>query len=100
MVKIRREGDAVAPVELAVRFKDGSVERRTWDGQYRWTKFTFVKPVEVERVEVDPQGKHFMDVNWSNDVWRAKPDSALATRWLSNILFYAQNATIWIGALL
>ena len=56
--------------------------------------------MEVERVEVDPQGKHFMDVNWSNDVWRAKPDSALATRWLSNILFYAQNATIWIGALL
>ncbi len=100
VVKIRREGDAVAPAELVVRFKDGSVERRTWDGQYRWAKFTFVKPVEVERVEVDPQGKHFMDVNWSNDVWRAKPDSALATRWLSNILFYAQNATIWIGALL
>jgi hypothetical protein len=41
-----------------------------------------------------------MDVNWANDVWRAKPDSAAAARWVSNILFYAQNAAIWIGALI
>lgn len=100
VVKIRREGDAVAPVDVLVRFKDGSVEWRTWDGQYRWAKFTFVKPVEVERVEIDPQGKYFMDVNWSNDVWKAKPDKAQVARWLSTILFYAQNAAIWAGALL
>jgi hypothetical protein len=100
VVKLRREGDAVAPVECVIRFKDGSVEKRTWDGVYRWTKFTVVKGAEVERVEIDPQGKHYMDVNWANDVWRAKPDGAGAARWVSNILFYAQNAAIWIGALI
>jgi len=100
VVKIRREADAVAPVELLIRFKDGSVERRQWDGQYRWAKFTFVRRSEPERVEIDPQGNYFMDVNWSNDVWRAKPDAPAAARWLSNILFYAQNAVIWMGALL
>lgn len=100
VVNLRREGDAVAPVECVIRFKDGSVERRTWDGVYRWAKFTIVKGAEVERVEIDPQGKHYMDVNWSNDVWRAKPDRPSAARLVSNILFYAQNAGIWIGALL
>lgn len=100
VVKIRREGDAVAPVEIVVRFKNGSIEKRTWDGQYRWAKFTFVKPAEPARVEIDPEGKHFMDVNWSNDLWRAETDRAQAARWLSNILFYAQNAAIWVGALL
>jgi hypothetical protein len=99
VIKLRREGDAVAPVECVIRFKDGSVERRTWDGVYRWAKFTIVKGSEVERVEIDPQGKYYMDVNWSNDVWKAKPDGATVARWLSNILFYAQNAAIWIGAL-
>jgi hypothetical protein len=98
-VKIRRLGDAVVPVEIVVHFKDGSQERRTWDGAYRWAKFTFLKPSEIEWVEIDPQKKWLLDVSYSNNSWQSDVQAAALAHWTADLLFWAQNLVIWMGAL-
>ncbi|MCC7153207.1 MAG: M1 family metallopeptidase [Bryobacterales bacterium] len=100
VVNIRREGDAIWPVEVRVGFKDGSVERRQWDGQYRWTRFTFVKPSELADVEIDPERKLLLDVNWANNSYVMKPESAVLSKWASNVMFWMQNTVLWLGSVL
>ncbi|MBZ5514885.1 MAG: M1 family metallopeptidase, partial [Acidobacteriia bacterium] len=60
-VVVRRLGEALAPVDVIVRFEDGGSVREQWDGQYRWVKFVYNKP--VASAEVDPQGKLALDAN-------------------------------------
>ena len=40
-VTVRREGDLQIPIVVAFKFAGRPVERRTWDGVARWTRFTF-----------------------------------------------------------
>jgi hypothetical protein len=97
-VKVFREQDGVMPVELEVHFKDGSVEKRTWDGRYRWAKFEFLKPSEVDWVEIDPARKYRIDVNWTNNSWQSKPQPELTAAWSSRILFWMQNLLLMMSA--
>ena len=70
-VVLRRFGEARlggdARVEVLVRFKDGTTESRTWDGQARWARLEFVKPVEVESAQIDPAGVWLIDENLANN---------------------------------
>lgn len=98
-VTVVRNGDAVLPVEIEVKFDDGSVERRQWDGEYRWTKLVFRKAAEVETVVVDPQRKYTMDLDWSNNSWRRKPNNALTAGWTTRLLYYVQSVLFLLGGL-
>jgi hypothetical protein len=70
-VVLRRYGEARvrgdARVKVLVRFKDGTTETRSWDGQARWARLEFVKPVEVESAQVDPEGVWLIDANLANN---------------------------------
>jgi hypothetical protein len=70
-VVLKRYGEARvrgdARVEVLVRFKDGTTETRAWDGQARWARLEFVKPVEVESAQVDPAGVWLIDENLANN---------------------------------
>lgn len=100
VVKIRREGDAIWPVEVRVRFQDGTEERREWDGQYRWTKFTFIKPSKATEVEIDPSRKLLLDVNLANNSHVMEPQSALLVKWTANLVFWIQNTALWASSVL
>jgi Peptidase family M1 domain len=90
-VKIQRHGDAVVPVEIVVRFKDGSVEKRQWDGEYRWVKYSFLRSSEIESVHIDPEKKYRLDVSFANNSWVRKYQVEMSTHWSANILFWLQN---------
>lgn len=90
-VTIRREGEVVAPVEVAVRFENGEIETRSWDGEYRWVKFEFVKKSRPASVVVDPDRKLFADANWTNNSWVPTPRLATTAKWTSALLFWAQQ---------
>ena len=53
-VTVRREGDLQIPIVVAFKFAGRPVERRTWDGVARWTRFTFSDAGPLEWVDVDP----------------------------------------------
>lgn len=98
VVKIKRDGDGVVPVHLRVTFEDGSVEERDWDGAYRWAKFTFLKPSKYKKAEIDPDRKVELDVNWANNSRAAESDKVLSTKWMINLLSWAEHALLWMSA--
>jgi hypothetical protein len=88
-VVVRRLGEAVAPVDVVVRFEDGGVAREHWDGQYRWTKFVYDKP--VASAVVDPRGKLALDANFTNNSRTAKQDNRGAAKWYVRWIFWLEN---------
>ncbi|MGD0578482.1 MAG: M1 family metallopeptidase [Bryobacteraceae bacterium] len=97
-VRIRREGDAVLPVDVWIHFDDGSIEKRQWDGIERWVGFKSVNKAKVDWVEVDPLKKHMLDVNWTNDSWQLQFPKKLAARWGGQLEFWLQNLVLWLSA--
>ena len=93
-VIVKREGEAIAPVEVLVAFKDGSLRREGWDGQYRWKKFTYYSDSPVSYAIVDPENKLALDVNINNNskVVRDPGYRSLAARkYASKWMFWVQN---------
>lgn len=99
MVRVRREGDAVLPVDVWIHFDDGSLEKRQWDGVDRWAKFTFQKRAKADWVQVDPYRRHVLDVNWTNDSWQSQGPAKLALKWGGQLGFWMQNLVFWLSAL-
>lgn len=98
-VKVARLGDAVAPVEVEIRFTDGHLERRQWDGVYRWAKYTFERQAEVESVVIDPQRKLELDISYANNSWRKKYNAALSAGWGAAVLFWIQNLLLTLTSI-
>jgi hypothetical protein len=83
---VRRRGDIALPVTIAVRFEGRPVERIVWDGQARWKRFEFTRPERLEWVDIDPDRRQPLDLDWLNNARRverdARPAAWLTSRWL------------------
>jgi hypothetical protein len=93
-VVVKREGEAIAPVEILVVFKDGSIRREGWDGQYRWKKFIYATDSPVSYAIVDPDNKLAMDVNGNNNGKAVREPgyrSLAARKYASKWMFWVQN---------
>jgi hypothetical protein len=98
-VRVRREGDAVLPIEVWIHFDDGSLEKRQWDGVDRWARFKFQKTAKVDWVEIDPYKRHVLDVNWTNDSWQGEYPVKLSFKWGGQLGFWMQNLVLWLSTL-
>lgn len=66
-VHIRRIGAAIMPLEVQVRFADGSAETQRWDGQAEQGQVTFqTRGRTADRVELDPD-HWLLDVDRGNN---------------------------------
>jgi hypothetical protein len=92
-VWLQRKQDFVMPVEVEIRFSNGEKLRERWDGQGRWTKFSYDKKAKVESAEIDPDHKIHLDRNNFNNSRTAESDST-ATRKLGNYWLFL---TQWLG---
>lgn len=98
-VKAERLGDASVPQQIEVRFDDGHVERRSFDAGVRWVKFAFVRPSRIASAAVDPDRKYQLDLCFANNSRTERLQLPLAGNWTLRLLFWAQNALLWISAL-
>ena len=89
---LRRRGEAILPVEVELRFDDGTVERRSWDGVERWVRYRFVRAARLVEVELDPDGKLPLDVGILDNGRRLDRDGRAAAHWGARILFWTQQA--------
>jgi Peptidase family M1 domain len=96
-VVVRRQGEAVLPVEIAFKFEGKPVERTSWDGQARWRAFTFRRPERLEWVDIDPERRCELDVTWMNNARRLEPDRRTAVRLTSRWMFVLQQAIALLG---
>ena len=99
IVVVRRSGGVKLPVEVAFKFAGKPVERQTWDGRDTNRTFRFERPEKLEWVDVDPDRKIALDVNWVNNGRRIEPDSRPAASWAARWLFLLQNIFATLGLL-
>lgn len=101
-VVLRRFGEARvrgdAQVKVLVRFKDGTTETRIWDGQARWTRLEFVKPVEVQSAQVDPEGVWLIDANLANNSRGVDGLRLNVVKLLTQLLFTVQNLLQFVSS--
>ena len=66
-VVVARLGSVRVPVDLQVRFDDGSVVHERWDGQDRWQRFEYTGHQRVDSAVVDPDHTTPLDANLLNN---------------------------------
>jgi hypothetical protein len=99
-VWIRRKAEFVIPVDVEIKFDNGSKVRERWDGQNRWVRYTYQKKAKIESVEVDPDHKIHFDRNVFNNSRTAEENGAparkLANYWTFIGQFFAQFLAWWL----
>lgn len=89
---VRRLGEVKLPVDVLIVFEDGEEFRETWDGQYRWKKYTFQKPFRIKKAIVDPEFKLVLDINRTNNSMMRKSNKLAPLKWVSNWMAWLQHA--------
>jgi hypothetical protein len=91
---IRRYGEAVFPVEVAITFADGEKLVERWDGRERWKLVTHVGKQQAVSVHVDPNRVLLLDVNYTNNSQTLSPNGAAATKWSLKWMVWLQDALL------
>jgi hypothetical protein len=98
-VAVRRYGGVVFPMELLVTFADGTTQLEHWDGEYRWQKYTYERPVPAVSAEIYPGRVLWLDANLTNNGATAEPTKVAANRLTMTYLFWLQNVLHWFSLL-
>jgi len=98
-VVARRRGEVYFPVTIAFKFEGKPAERQTWDGRDRTKRFRFERPEKLEWVDIDPDRRVLLDVNWANNGRRLVSDRRVSTSWASRWLFLVQHVVTTLGLL-
>ena len=80
-----------APVEVLIQFESGETVRETWDGKYRWAKFTFERASKVKSAAVDPTRKLALDANFINNSRLDEENNRAAAKWYVRWIFWLAN---------
>jgi hypothetical protein len=91
VIVVRRRGGIVLPQVIELTFEGGRKERVNWDGADRWKRLTRTTKDRLERVEVDPGHRIWLDVNWTNNSRRTTSDHRVAATWTARVLFWVQQ---------
>ncbi len=91
-VIVRRLGEVKIPVDLLIVFEDEREVKETWDGMYRWEKFTYTHTSRIKEAIIDPEFKLVLDLNRTNNSMKRKPNTLAPLKWTSNWLLWLQHA--------
>ncbi len=101
-VVVKREGEAIAPVDVLVEFDDGRQILEAWDGKDRWRKFAYHTDVPVRFAVVDPEQKLVLDINYHNNSkvvreegFRSLAARKLASKWMFWFQVQLESAAFW-----
>jgi len=96
-VLVYRSGDMQLPVEVLVRFEDGTEVLENWDGIGRSTLFKYDK--WIESAVIDPERKIYLDKNLLNNNRSRYPETTGLKKYAQKFLFYLQNVMVTVGGL-
>jgi aminopeptidase N len=98
-VSVHRKEDFVMPIEIEVVFDNGEKVREHWDGQSRWTRFSYQKKAKVLSAEIDPDHNVQIDRNNFNNSFVVKPNTGpthkLSTYWIFLTQLASQVLAWW-----
>jgi hypothetical protein len=96
-VSLHRKQDFVMPLEVEIKFDNGEKIREHWDGQSRWTRFSYQKRAKVVSAEIDPDHTVQLDSNNFNNSYTMKPDAKPAHKVANYWLFLTQCLSQALG---
>jgi len=98
-VSVRRAEDFVMPVTVEVKFDNGETVREHWNGQGRWTRFSYQKKAKAVSAEIDPDHTVQIDRNNFNNSYVVKadpkPTDKISTYWVFVSQWLAQALAWW-----
>ena len=96
-LKITRLGDGIFPIDIKINKESGSSLLK-WDGKARFKIVTFSSEEKVESVEIDPQKKNMLDVNFTDNSYTL--DAGYVGAWSISMrwFFWIQNALMILGS--
>ncbi|HEV2176060.1 MAG TPA: M1 family metallopeptidase [Terriglobia bacterium] len=99
-VLVHRKGDFIMPVDVQIKFDDGSTVNEKWDGRDRWIRYSYDKKAKVTSAEIDPGHKILLDKDFFNNSYTAEENKSathkLTTYWLFVTQWAAQLAA-WLA---
>jgi hypothetical protein len=90
-IHVERKGAFIMPVELLVTFEDGEKVRENWDGRESYKIFYYTHKTAVEKAEIDPDHKIWLDVDPGNNGRYRQANGFAALRWGAQWLFWLQH---------
>ncbi|MFO7980422.1 MAG: M1 family metallopeptidase [Candidatus Aminicenantes bacterium] len=97
-VTVVRRGEWIFPQDVLIKFEDGEETRESWNGQDRWKRFIYYKPVKLKSAVIDPDNKAVLDINYLNNSRLREPEKASVTKHsLSLMLFFQKILSFMVG---
>ena len=95
-VTVRRKGDFVFPVDLEVKFDDGSAATEHWDGKDRWMRYQYDRKAQIVSAQIDSHDQLLLDRDFFNNSYIEKSDASAAHKFRNLWIF----ASEWLSQLL
>lgn len=86
-VEIEGPGWDHLPLDIEMRFADGTRVRDTWDGKAAWRRYRFVRPSRLREVRIDPERVIVLDPKPQNNSRSIEPEKQFTADW-----------GLWLGA--
>ncbi|MEZ4368730.1 MAG: M1 family metallopeptidase [Kofleriaceae bacterium] len=96
-VIVANTGTVPVPVELELRFTDGTVRRERWDGRGPWHRLVFDRASPLAEVVLDPERRILLQDDLLALRERARADLRASYRAGARLGFWAQAAMIGAG---
>lgn len=90
-VIVKRLGEISLPVEIRVRFEDGTEVRESWDARETWKRFTYERGARVRSAEIDPGGIYAIDLDRTNNSLTLERNGRAIAPLFLHWLFLVQN---------
>ena len=95
-VAVHRKGDFVFPIDIEVKFTDGTSVLEHWDGRDRWIRYEYVRKAKIQSAEIDPQHQVLLDRDFFNNSYVEEEDNH-AVHKLAHIWLFANE---WLAQLI
>jgi hypothetical protein len=89
-VTVHRKGDFIFPVDVVVKFEDGSSATEHWDGRDRWIRYTYDRKAKLASAEIDPLNQVRLDRTSFNNSFVVREDKS-AIHKLHNIWIFGSE---------
>ena len=98
-VVVTNTGSVPVPVDVEIRFGDGSSERMRWEDRTgsHWQRFTVQRSAKITEVELDPDHRVMLGVEPLEWSYRVTPDNRAAWRAGARVGFWAQTMMSVLG---
>ena len=91
-VTLHRLGELIFPVEVEIRFEDGTVKRESWNGLERAKVFGYETSSKIVSAHIDPEQKIFLDIDLNNNSLTLEPRTSALWKYAAKVVFWVQNA--------